>query len=223
MSLLAALALHLLLALLWLALEGRTPPLQLALPPQPVIHASLIAVAQPSPLTLQSKIAEPPQPKSHPLKEPQPLAAPQIAVAAPAHSPPLQQSAALPAASAPSVTEPSNAAAAGAAAPAEADVVEEEGNYTPPSSQTAYGLNPKPNYPEAVRRRGIEGVVQLQVLVDERGVPMAVDIKKSSGFSALDREAFKAVSRWRFEPARRAGVAVAGEVVVPVRFSLEES
>jgi protein TonB len=94
-------------------------------------------------------------------------------------------------------------------------------SYTPPSSEIAYGHNPKPNYPLAAKRRGMEGVVELMVLVDEKGAPVTVDVKHSSGFTVLDREALKAVAQWRFEPAHRGGVAVAGEVVVPVRFQLE--
>lgn len=95
-------------------------------------------------------------------------------------------------------------------------------SYVPPSSQIAYGSNPKPNYPQAAKRRGMTGVVELLVRVDETGMAVAVELKHSSGFSVLDREALKAVAQWRFEPARRGGVAVAGEVVVPIRFRLDE-
>jgi len=94
--------------------------------------------------------------------------------------------------------------------------------YSPPSSQVAYFHNPKPNYPPAARRRGMEGLVELIVQVDSSGRPIKIDIKHSSGFDVLDREALKSVWRWRFEPARRAGMAVAGEVIVPVRYRLDQ-
>lgn len=93
--------------------------------------------------------------------------------------------------------------------------------YVPPSSNVAYHHNPKPYYPSAAKRRGMEGVVELWVMVDSHGQPVGIEVKKSSGFRVLDREAIKAVWQWRFQPAKRAGIAIAGEVVVPVRYLLD--
>lgn len=45
-------------------------------------------------------------------------------------------------------------------------------------------------------------------------------VLSSSGVSALDRAASKAVYRWRFQPAHRSGRAVAATVEVPVVFRL---
>jgi len=98
-----------------------------------------------------------------------------------------------------------------------------EAPYVPPSSNVAYYHNPKPRYPMAAKRRGMEGVVELRVMVDSRGNPAAIEIKQSSGFQVLDREAIKAVWQWRFQAAKRAGLAVAGEVIVPVRYQLDSA
>ncbi len=101
------------------------------------------------------------------------------------------------------------------------EVIASEELYLPPSSNVAYYQNPKPHYPMAAKRRGMEGVVELRVMVDSRGTPTTIEIKQSSGFQVLDREAIKAVWQWRFQAAKRAGMVVAGEVIVPVRYQLD--
>ena len=63
----------------------------------------------------------------------------------------------------------------------------------------------------------------LFVAVSAEGRPTSVRIKSSSGSELLDDAAIDAVNNWRFEPARRNGVATAGEVLVPVTFKLETS
>lgn len=81
--------------------------------------------------------------------------------------------------------------------------------------------NPKPAYPPLARQRGQEGEVLIRVGVDAEGRVIGVSLAKSSGFTLLDNAALKGVARWRFEPARRGGRPVPGEVLVPVRFRLE--
>ncbi len=79
---------------------------------------------------------------------------------------------------------------------------------------------PPPQYPRAARRRGAEGVVLLEVLVNQVGVPQSVAVKRSSGHAELDAAALTAVRQWTFEPSRAGVVAVAAAVEVPVRFLL---
>jgi protein TonB len=81
--------------------------------------------------------------------------------------------------------------------------------------------NPKPVYPLLARQRGQEGETLLRVNVDAAGRVLAVDVERSSGFSLLDDAAVKGVRQWRFTPALRNGVAVAGEVLLPVHFRLQ--
>ncbi|CAK0740672.1 periplasmic protein TonB [Gammaproteobacteria bacterium] len=89
-----------------------------------------------------------------------------------------------------------------------------------PSNPVAYRNNPPPVYPLTARNRGIEGTVLLAVVVDVSGLPIQVEIRKSSGTLILDDAARKAVQHWRFEPARRAGQTLIATVEVPIRFYL---
>lgn len=77
-----------------------------------------------------------------------------------------------------------------------------------------------PNYPPRCLRLGIEGRVKVRVLVGENGRPQEVTVGESSGESALDQAAIEAVREWRFEPAKRNGVAVRAWAIVPVEFKL---
>lgn len=98
-------------------------------------------------------------------------------------------------------------------------------NASPSSSEAHpdYLRNPPPAYPGVARRRRIEGLVLLQVRVDEHGSAAAVALKQSSGHEALDGAALRAVRDWVFVPATRDGVPVASVVEVPIRFQLSET
>ena len=76
----------------------------------------------------------------------------------------------------------------------------------------------KPQYTADALRAHAQGLIELRVVVLADGSVGGVDIVR--GFQppfGLDDEAIKAVRRWRFEPARRAGRPIA--VVVPVELS----
>lgn len=90
----------------------------------------------------------------------------------------------------------------------------------PPMFGLAYLNNPKPVYPLAARRRGIEGRVLLRVRVSAAGQPMSTDIEDSSGHRILDLAARDAVREWRFVPAHRGDEPVEAFALVPIRFSL---
>jgi serine/threonine-protein kinase len=62
-------------------------------------------------------------------------------------------------------------------------------------------------YPEAARRQRLFGSVAVEVIVSERGEPLHVRVVESAG-QILDEAVVDAVSRWRFEPATKAGVKV---------------
>jgi protein TonB len=57
-------------------------------------------------------------------------------------------------------------------------------------------------------------------LVGVDGRVADVVVKQSAGAPDLDRAAMDAVRRWRFEPARRGGEAIATWVEQPVAFQL---
>jgi periplasmic protein TonB len=79
----------------------------------------------------------------------------------------------------------------------------------------------KPNYTADAMRAQLQGLVELEIVVLPDGSVGRVSIVRSldSRFG-LDNEAIKAVRLWRFDPARRAGKAVAARVGVELSFNL---
>ena len=79
----------------------------------------------------------------------------------------------------------------------------------------------RPRYPFELRRRGVEGEVVVDFLVDQEGnVQNAYAIRSTTeGFEAA---AVEAVSGWRFEPGRKGDVAVITHMRVPIIFTLNE-
>ena len=87
-----------------------------------------------------------------------------------------------------------------------------------------YGMNPPPAYPAIARRREQQGTVTIRVLVGVDGIVQRAEIAESSGFDALDDAAIETVRRrWRFTPARSAGIPIESWVLVPIRFALKEA
>jgi protein TonB len=82
--------------------------------------------------------------------------------------------------------------------------------------------NEPPRYPEEARRRGQEGTVIVLAAVAVDGLVLEVALQSPSPHPELNREALRAVRRWRFEPARRGGVAVAVTTPVSVVFRLQD-
>lgn len=90
-----------------------------------------------------------------------------------------------------------------------------------PSFHADYLRNPEPTYPRQSYALGEEGRVLLRVTVSEQGTPVRVEVIKSSGYARLDEAARSTVEgRWRFAPARRGDMPVAGVVQVPVSFAI---
>ncbi len=87
-------------------------------------------------------------------------------------------------------------------------------------ARPAYKDNPRPQYPKRARRRGYEGTVVLEVLVDGNGRVKELRIITSSGHAALDKAALKSVNGWLFEPGMVGDEKVDMWVRVPVRFEL---
>ncbi len=82
---------------------------------------------------------------------------------------------------------------------------------------------PSPNYPIAALRNSEQGTVLLLVMVDATGKPIDVQLKKSSGYRELDRNAIKHVlATWRFHPAMHQGNAIPALALVPVEYIIPE-
>lgn len=91
------------------------------------------------------------------------------------------------------------------------------GSLVPPGG----GFQVLPAYPEAARRKGIEGTTLLRLHIREDGAVDELIVARSAGHVLLDQAAVEAVQRWRFEPARRGDRPVAVWVSLPIRFRLE--
>jgi protein TonB len=76
----------------------------------------------------------------------------------------------------------------------------------------------KPFYPSKAFDERLEGVVGLEILIDEQGIVSHVEVRRS--LPAFDAEAVKCVRQWRFEPARRNGRPVACLAQVPMSFRI---
>lgn len=82
--------------------------------------------------------------------------------------------------------------------------------------------NQAPVYPLFAVRMGFEGTVMLNLTINEKGVVKDVIIKKSSGHRLLDNSAKDAAYKWKFSPAKKAGVSIIYKKDVPVVFRLKE-
>lgn len=81
-------------------------------------------------------------------------------------------------------------------------------------------LHRKLRYPERAARRGIEGRVTVQMIVDEEGRVRDPVVLKGIG-GGCDEEALRAVRQARFEPARINGTPVPAQHALWVQFKLE--
>lgn len=90
-----------------------------------------------------------------------------------------------------------------------------EADYKP-----KYLNNPRPPYPKAAFRLGIEGTVIVWAEVAEDGKPLQIKLFKSSGNDWLDESALSTVAKWKFSPARKEGRIIRSAVKIPITFSL---
>ena len=84
-----------------------------------------------------------------------------------------------------------------------------------------YKVNPLPEYPRLARKRGYQGTVVLDVLVDQNGRVVDIRLFTSSGHSILDRKAMESIKVWLFKPGMKGNKKLDMWVRVPVRFELK--
>lgn len=77
-----------------------------------------------------------------------------------------------------------------------------------------------PSYPRQAREHGWQGVVVIQVNINEQGLVQSAEIKESSGHSLLDTQALQAIQRWKFQPAKNGNFPVPSLANVPIKFDL---
>ena len=80
---------------------------------------------------------------------------------------------------------------------------------------------PSPAYPTRAKQAGQEGKVVLRVTVNQTGELESIDVRQSSGVSALDEAAQQAVRRVRFRPYTVDGVATRAMADIPFDFVLK--
>ena len=86
-----------------------------------------------------------------------------------------------------------------------------------------YRDNPPPAYPVLARKRGYEGTVILEVLVNKNGRVTDLKIYHSSGYAVLDEAGLSTVKDWQFQPGKRGETAIDMWVRVPICFNLKRT
>lgn len=156
---------------------------------------------------------EPPRPKVEPPKPAPPVPQPHKVVQAP--PPPVLAAA------------PSAPAAPSFAVAPQPEPRPVEAPPAPPAPIVAarfdadYLHNPKPEYPAMSTRLNEQGTVELRVRVSTQGLPLSVEIAKSSSYPRLDRAARAAVEKYRFVPAKQGGEPIESFTLVPITFKLD--
>ncbi len=77
----------------------------------------------------------------------------------------------------------------------------------------------EPEYSEEARKAKFQGVVLLDIIVDEKGNPRDVRVARALGLG-LDQKAIEAVQKWRFKPGMKDGRPVAVTARIEVNFRL---
>jgi TonB family protein len=116
---------------------------------------------------------------------------------------------------------PGTPAPAGGEAPGgEAELpVEAGGGVVSPVLIESSGVQPV--YPEEALRAGVEGLVVLEAIVDERGrVGHDIKVLRRLGHGC-DEAAVAAVRQWRFRPAIRDGKPIKVRRIFPILFRLQ--
>ncbi len=82
---------------------------------------------------------------------------------------------------------------------ADTDTIIEEGEADIPPIRRIFV---PPEYPRLARERGVEGVVEARILIDEKGNVRRVIVTKAPKNLGFEEAVKEAVSRWKFEPAK---------------------
>ena len=75
-----------------------------------------------------------------------------------------------------------------------------------------------PDYPDAWKRQGIQGVVHLRAIITKEGTVR--DIKVVDGIPVLAKSAETAFKQWRYKPTTVDGVPVDVQTTVAITFAI---
>ncbi|MDN3680768.1 energy transducer TonB [Vibrio tapetis subsp. quintayensis] len=85
----------------------------------------------------------------------------------------------------------------------------------------SFSAKPTPiEYPRSAKRRNIEGLVLVEIWIDEQGHQTKQMVIDSSGHPMLDQAAINAITKWQFKSYRDQGQLIAHRVQVPITFEL---
>ncbi len=79
----------------------------------------------------------------------------------------------------------------------------------------------KPSYTDEARNAQIEGVVRVEITVDEQGNVFAVKVLRGLGYG-LDEAATRAAKQMTFEPGTKCGRAAVTKLTVGMQFALQQ-
>jgi TonB family protein len=79
-----------------------------------------------------------------------------------------------------------------------------------------------PVYPDAARKRGVEGWVELAFTVTPTGNVTDVEVRNASPANVFDDAAVRAIRQWRFQPVERNGEKIAQRAMVRLKFAQEQ-
>ena len=185
-----------------------------------------VPAAAPSPAAAQPSAASVAQ--SAPV-EPEPRVQPQSPAKVLAPKPPSKSLAHIERAPARQAATPA-AEPVAAAAPVAVDVLAKAAApvvASPPAKPEVFSRTPAfyappapPRYPAQARRRNQQGVVLVEVRLDEQGAQRELKLLRSSGVDSLDQAALQAVAAWRFRAEVRDGQSVPSRVQIPIQFAL---
>ena len=81
----------------------------------------------------------------------------------------------------------------------------------------------QPDYPAREQRRGVEGSAKVRVLIGTDGRVKAVELVSTDSPGFFEETKRRALTKWRFKPATRGGVAEESWKVMTVRFEIKNA
>ena len=93
---------------------------------------------------------------------------------------------------------------------------------SPPSVDITYKNRNPPRYPIEAVHKGEQGIVILDVMVDDAGnvAGFRVDQHGTNAAPILQLAAIQTANEWKFNPGHKDGKPVGGVIQIPVNFSL---
>lgn len=93
---------------------------------------------------------------------------------------------------------------------------------TQPSVDITFKNSNPPKYPAAAVKKGEQGTVMLDVVVDAKGEVkhVTVDARRTDASPELQKAAMAAAANWKFKPGMHNGHPVGGVIRIPVNFAL---